>query len=132
MSPATGYTWFNGRMTGMPTPSGQALGYTWTNGRISAVALNGVALVSAAGYEPFGPVSVWQWGNGHKIFRDVPALRARRRVLTVATWLSTIQGEVDERFLATWRMAQRSGRPDGMHPLAHGLDRGRRTLQTGA
>ena len=70
VSLTTGYTWFNGRMSGMTTPSGQALGYTWTNGRISAVTLNGVPLVTAAGYEPFGPVSVWQWGNGHKTYRD--------------------------------------------------------------
>ena len=70
VSLATGYTWFNGRMTGMTTPSGQALGYGYQNGRLAGITVNGAVLIEAAGYEPFGPVSVWQWGNGHKTYRD--------------------------------------------------------------
>ena len=66
----TSYAWANGRLTGMTTPSGQQLAYTWTNGRISAIALNGSPLIGSGDYEPFGPASVWQWGNGHKTYRD--------------------------------------------------------------
>jgi len=66
----TSYAWTNGRLTGMTTPSGQQLAYTWTNGRISAIALNGSPLIGSGDYEPFGPVSVWQWANGHKTYRD--------------------------------------------------------------
>ena len=33
----TSYTWTNARLTGMTTPSGQAIGYGYTNGRISSV-----------------------------------------------------------------------------------------------
>jgi len=39
-------------------------------GRISAIALNGSPLIGSGDYDPFGPVSVWQWGNGHKTYRD--------------------------------------------------------------
>jgi RHS repeat-associated protein len=67
---ATGYAWTNGRLTGMTTPSGQQLGYSYADGKLSAVTLNGSPLVTAIGHEPFGAVSVWQWGNGHKTFRD--------------------------------------------------------------
>ena len=70
VSLATGYTWFNGRMTGMTTHSGQAIGYGYQNGRLAGITVNGAVLIEAAGYEPFGPVSVWQWGNGHKTYRD--------------------------------------------------------------
>ncbi|MFO1284604.1 MAG: RHS repeat-associated core domain-containing protein [Burkholderiales bacterium] len=70
MSLTTAVTWLNGRMTGMTTPSGQVIGYSYGNGRVSGVTVNGATLVTAAGYEPFGPVSVWQWGNGHKTYRD--------------------------------------------------------------
>ena len=66
----TSYAWANGRLTGMTTPSGQQLAYTWTNGRISAIALNGSPLIGSGDYEPFGPVAVWQWGNGHRTYRD--------------------------------------------------------------
>lgn len=35
VSLTTAYTWLNGRMTGMTTPSGQAIGYTYQNGRLA-------------------------------------------------------------------------------------------------
>ncbi|MBK7333033.1 MAG: hypothetical protein IPI87_12055 [Betaproteobacteria bacterium] len=66
----TGYAWTNGRLTGMTTPSGQQLVYSYADGKLSAVTLNGSPLVTSIGREPFGSVSVWQWGNGHKTFRD--------------------------------------------------------------
>ena len=66
----TSYAWTNGRLTGMTTPSGQQLAYAWTNGRITGIALNGAPLIGSGDYEPFGPVSVWQWANGHKTYRD--------------------------------------------------------------
>jgi len=66
----TSYAWANGRLTGMTTPSGQQLGYAYADGKVSAVTLNGSPLVSSIGHEPFGAVSVWQWGNGRKTWRD--------------------------------------------------------------
>ncbi len=64
------YTWTDGRLTGITTPSGQQIGYAWDNGRITGVTLNGSPLISAGAYEPFGPVAAWQWGNGHMTYRD--------------------------------------------------------------
>jgi RHS repeat-associated protein len=65
-----GYAWIDGRLTGITTPSGQQVGYAWDNGRIVGVTLNGATLISLGAYEPFGPVAAWQWGNGHKTYRD--------------------------------------------------------------
>ena len=49
---------------------GKQIGYGYANGRITGITVNGSPLVAAGDYEPFGPVSVWQWGNGHRTYRD--------------------------------------------------------------
>ncbi|MEO8486121.1 MAG: RHS repeat-associated core domain-containing protein [Betaproteobacteria bacterium] len=64
------YTWTSGRLTGIVTPSGQAIGLTYANGRLRGVTLNGSALVSGGEHEPFGPIALWQWANGHTTYRD--------------------------------------------------------------
>jgi RHS repeat-associated protein len=64
------HAWTDGRLAGITTPSGQAIGYSYANGRIVGITLNGSPLVTAGTYEPFGQVSAWTWGNGHRTFRD--------------------------------------------------------------
>jgi RHS repeat-associated protein len=57
------YTYTNGDLTSVVTPSGQAVTYGYTNGQVTSIAVNGTALLSQVLYEPFGPVSGWTWGN---------------------------------------------------------------------
>lgn len=58
-----GYT--NGDLTSITTPSGQAVTYGYnSNHQITSIAVNGTTILSNAGYEPFGPVNGWTWGNG--------------------------------------------------------------------
>jgi RHS repeat-associated protein len=60
---SVGYTYTNGDLTSLVTPSGQTLTYGYTNGQITSIAVNGNALLSQVLYEPFGPVSGWTWAN---------------------------------------------------------------------
>jgi RHS repeat-associated protein len=53
-----------GQMVGTTYPSGLQVGYDYSNGKISAVTVNGTPLLSAISYQPFGPVTGWQWANG--------------------------------------------------------------------
>jgi RHS repeat-associated protein len=57
------YTYTNGDLTSLVTPSGQTVTYGYTNGQVTSIAINGTALLSQVLYEPFGPVSGWTWGN---------------------------------------------------------------------
>jgi RHS repeat-associated protein len=59
-----------GQLTSVTTPSGQVIAYTYTNNRVSAVTVNGTSLITGAATEPFGPLAVWYWGNGLKMWRD--------------------------------------------------------------
>jgi RHS repeat-associated protein len=61
---STGYTYTNGDLTALTTPSGQSIAYSYTNHQISSIAVNGTALLSGTGYEAFGPTLGWTWGNG--------------------------------------------------------------------
>ncbi len=58
------YAYHEGRLASITTPSGQLITYEYSQGRIDQVAVNGVAIVSDAIYEPFGPIREWTWGNG--------------------------------------------------------------------
>lgn len=58
-----GYTYTNGQLTTVTTPSGQAVGYSYTNGRITGITVNGAVLLSGVTYEPFGLARAWTWGN---------------------------------------------------------------------
>ena len=59
-----GYSYTNGNLTGITTPSGQAIVYGYnSNGEITSVSVNGTTVLSNATYEPFGPVKGWTWGN---------------------------------------------------------------------
>lgn len=58
------YSYTNGNLTSLTTPSGQTITYGYSNGRISSVTLNGsTTILNGVLYEPFGPVSGWTWGN---------------------------------------------------------------------
>jgi RHS repeat-associated protein len=58
-----GYAYTNDDMTTLTTPSGQTIAYTYTNHQVTGISVNSTALLSAASYEPFGPVRGWTWGN---------------------------------------------------------------------
>jgi RHS repeat-associated protein len=57
------YTYTNGDLTSLVTPSGQTVTYGYTNGHVTSIAVNGNALLGQVLYEPFGPVSGWTWSN---------------------------------------------------------------------
>jgi len=57
------YTYTNGDLTSLATPSGQTITYGYSNGQITSIAVNGNALLSRVLYQPFGPVSGWTWAN---------------------------------------------------------------------
>jgi RHS repeat-associated protein len=57
------YSYTNGDLTSLVTPSGQTVTYGYTNGQVTSIAVNGSSLLSQVLYEPFGPVSGWTWSN---------------------------------------------------------------------
>jgi len=58
------YSYTNGDLTGITTPSGQSVVYGYdSNHRVTSVAVNGTTVLSGVTYEPLGPVSGWTWGN---------------------------------------------------------------------
>jgi RHS repeat-associated protein len=59
----TAYAYTNGDLTTLTTPSGQSITYSYSNHQISSLAVNGTTLLSAVGYESFGPTLGWTWGN---------------------------------------------------------------------
>jgi len=71
-SVAYGYT--NGDLTSLTTPAGRAITYGYNvNHQIVSVAVNGTTVLSGAGYEPFGPINGWTWGNGTVALRTFDA-----------------------------------------------------------
>ena len=60
---SVGYTYTNGDLTSLVTPSGQTVVYGYTNGQVTSISVNGNPLLSQVLYEPFGPVSGWTWAN---------------------------------------------------------------------
>lgn len=58
-----GYTYTNGDLTTLTTPSGQSVVYSYTNGHVTGITINGTTLLSSVAYEPFGPARGWTWGN---------------------------------------------------------------------
>jgi YD repeat-containing protein len=52
-----------GQMDEMTLPSGKKVAYSYLNNRITGVSYDGTPIVKNAGYEPFGPVGEWLWGN---------------------------------------------------------------------
>ena len=49
----------------MTYPSGKVIAYTYdAQGRVSGMTVNGVSLVSAITYQPFGLAKSWMWNGG--------------------------------------------------------------------
>ncbi len=62
---SVGYTYTNGDLTSLTTPSGQTVTYGYNaNHQVTSVAVNGTTVLNGASYEPLGPVNGWTWGNG--------------------------------------------------------------------
>jgi YD repeat-containing protein len=66
---AVGYTYTNGDLTSLVTPSGQAITYSYTNHRITSIKVGSTTLLSGVTYFPFGSVSGWTWGNASTVSR---------------------------------------------------------------
>ena len=66
---SVGYSYVNGDLTTMVTPSSQTITYGYTNHQITSVSVNGAALMTGAAYEPFGNVNGWTWGNSTSVSR---------------------------------------------------------------
>ena len=78
-----GYQYAAGRMTGITYPSGRRVSYAFdAQGRISGVSMGGQAVLSGAGYLPFGAVQGWTWANG-QAYRRTYDLDARVVGLTL-------------------------------------------------
>jgi len=59
-----------GHLATLTTPSGQVIGYSYTSGRVTALTVNGQTLLAGITYEPFGPTTGWEWGNGATTVRQ--------------------------------------------------------------
>jgi len=62
---SVGYTYSNGDLSAITTPSGQSVSYGYNaNHQVSSLTVNGTTILNGVSYEPLGPVSGWTWGNG--------------------------------------------------------------------
>jgi RHS repeat-associated protein len=60
-----GYTYTNGDLTTLTTPSGKAITYGYnSNHQVVSVTVGSITVLTGATYEPFGGVNGWTWGNG--------------------------------------------------------------------
>lgn len=54
-----------GRLESLTLPSGNYVSYGYTDGKVTSVTLNGsTTILSNVLYQPFGPTTGWNWGNG--------------------------------------------------------------------
>jgi RHS repeat-associated protein len=67
---SVGYSFANGDLVTLVTPSGQTVTYGYTNHQITSIAVNGTTVLSGAIYDPFGPVTGWTWGNSTTVSRS--------------------------------------------------------------
>jgi len=64
------YAYTAGDLTSITTPAGRTITYGYnTNHQIVSVAVNGTTVLNSVGYEPFGAVNGWTWGNGTSAVR---------------------------------------------------------------
>jgi RHS repeat-associated protein len=74
LSLTIGYSYTNGDLTTLTTPSGKAVSYTYnSNHQVTGISVNGIPVLDSATYEPFGAVSGWTWGNGTRTVRSYDA-----------------------------------------------------------
>src|SRR3569833_1032725 len=71
---AISYAYTNGNLTSITTPGGRTISYGY-NGthQVTSVYVNCIPVLSGAGYEPFGAVDGWTWGNGTGAIRTFDA-----------------------------------------------------------
>lgn len=67
---SVGYSYTNGDLVTLVTPSGQTVTYSYTNHQITSISVNSTTLLSGATYDPFGPVTGWTWGNSTSVTRS--------------------------------------------------------------
>ena len=61
---SVGYSYVNGDLITLVTPSSQTITYGYTNHRITSIQVGSTTLLSGVTYDPFGPATGWTWGNG--------------------------------------------------------------------
>jgi RHS repeat-associated protein len=61
---SVGYSYTNGDLITLTTPSGQTVVYSYSNHQVTGISVNGTTLLSGVVYDPFGPTRGWSWGNG--------------------------------------------------------------------
>jgi RHS repeat-associated protein len=65
-----GYTFTNGDLTTLTTPSGKTITYGYNSDhQVVSMSVGSIAVLSNATYEPFGGVNGWTWGNGTSTVR---------------------------------------------------------------
>lgn len=81
----TGYGYdANGRLSTLTLPSGKIVTYGYNIYQQDSVSVDGQTILSGATYDPFGPVTGWNWGNGtpHSRSFDQRGLLTSQSVVT--------------------------------------------------
>ncbi|MFQ5470058.1 MAG: RHS repeat-associated core domain-containing protein [Gammaproteobacteria bacterium] len=53
-----------GQLSVMTTPGGRSIEYGYTLGQLTSIKVDNDMLIDQIGYDPFGPMTNWSWGNG--------------------------------------------------------------------
>jgi RHS repeat-associated protein len=67
---SVGYSYTNGDLITLVTPSGQTVTFTYTNHQVTGISVNSTTLLSGVTYDPFGPTTGWTWGNSTSVSRS--------------------------------------------------------------
>jgi RHS repeat-associated protein len=80
---SVGYSYTNGDLIILKTPSGQTVTYAYnTNHQITSISINSTTLLSGVTYDPFGPVTGWNWGNNTSVSRSYTQDGAPNQIVT--------------------------------------------------
>jgi RHS repeat-associated protein len=66
---SVGFSYANGDLITLTTPSNQTITYGYTNHRITSIKVGSTTLLSGVTYFPFGSVGGWTWGNASTVNR---------------------------------------------------------------
>jgi RHS repeat-associated protein len=65
-----GYTYTNADLTSLTTPAGRTVTYGYnSNHQVISVSVNGTTVLNSVGYDPFGALNGWTWGNNTATIR---------------------------------------------------------------
>jgi RHS repeat-associated protein len=95
---SVGYSYSNGDLVTLVTPSGQKVTYGYTNHQVTSIAINGTTLLSGVTYFPYGPVSSWTWGNGTAVARTYDE---DGKIVSITTAGDTVNFGYDNAFRIT-------------------------------